>query len=190
MEPSMDIVDVLSEEHAALRSVAASIGVAGGATGVFREDAWVAYLELSDRVVRHEIAEELVVFPLLPAGPEGAAAGRSPLEDHSTFEHLLELLDREEFGSSVFAREQMRLIRELMEHLDMEETRVFPMISARLGRGRRIELAHQFRRVVRSAPPVSGSSRARIPHRPTIVARTSALAVWMRDVAHSTGVAR
>jgi hypothetical protein len=188
--PPTDIVDLLSEEHAMLRGLASSMSVhIGGAVGTSLSDAQVVYLELSDRVIRHEIAEELVVYPALAAeGPEAIYA-HSGLDDHSQIEKLLVLLDRQEFGSSEFESSKVRLVVELLAHLAKEEEEVLPSLVSHLTNRRRAELADRFRQVTRVAPLLSAKSRARLQIGPTVVSRTSALAVWMRDVAHSTGLA-
>ena len=61
-----DIVDLLKEEHLDLRALCSELSgwSPGGRT---------VHLELSDRLLRHEIAEELVVYPVL-LGYRGGAA--------------------------------------------------------------------------------------------------------------------
>ena len=155
-----------------------------------QEDARVVYLELSDRIIRHEIAEELVVYPAMLENGQDIGFADSVLDEHATIEDKLVVLDRQEFGSSEFERNRAELAGELLAHLDHEETQVFPILASRLGRGRQVEVAHRYRQVIRVAPMLSARSRANLPDGPTVVARTSALAVWMRDVAHSAGLAR
>jgi hypothetical protein len=153
------------------------------------EDARVVYLELSDRIIRHEIAEELVVYPAILENCDEVGFAASVCREHSTIEDQLLVLDRQEFGSSEFELSRVRLTGELFAHLDHEETQVLPILASRLGRGRQVEVAHRYRQVIRVAPLLSAQSLAHLPTGPTVVARTSALAVWMRDVAHSTGLA-
>jgi hypothetical protein len=188
--PPTDIVDLLFEEHAMLRGLASALHVGvSEPVGTAQDDARVVYLELSDRIIRHEIAEELVVFPALLVNCQEPILAGARLADHSEIESLLVLLDGQEFGSSEFENTQARLVSELFSHLAREEEEVHPMLVSTLTSGRRAELAYRFRQVLRVAPLLSVTSRSRLPTRPTVVSRTSALAVWMRDVAHSTGLA-
>jgi hemerythrin-like domain-containing protein len=188
--PTSDLVELLIQEHATLRSLLSRLDAPLGGVGrTSRNDARVVYLELSDRTIRHEIAEELVVFPAFVANRQDAEAADSALQEHSIIEDQLTVLDRQEFGSSEFERTRAELTGELLAHLEREETRVLPILASRIGGRRQVEVVHRYRQVIRVAPLLSAQSRAQLPTGPTVVARTSALAVWMRDVAHSTGLA-
>lgn len=190
MTPSSDLVGILSEEHATLRGLMSCLDVPSGGVGsTAHEDARVVYLELSDRIIRHEIAEELVVYPAMLENGQDVGFADFVLPEHAIIEDKLLVLDRQEFGSSAFERNRAELTGELLAHLDHEEAQVFPILASRLGRRRQVEVAHRYRQVIRVAPLHSARSRANLPTGPTVVARTSALAVWMRDVARSTGLA-
>ena len=71
-----DIVDVLAEEHAALRMLAEPVGAP--------VDDGSAYLAWSDRVIRHEIAEELVVYPVLLGRGKRIRAERAVRRERSS----------------------------------------------------------------------------------------------------------
>jgi len=190
MTPSSDLVGILIEEHAILRGLLSFLdGPSSGVGATAQKDARVVYLELSDRIIRHEIAEELVVYPALLEICRDVGFADSVLHEHATIEDKLVVLDQLEYGSSEFERNRAELTGELLAHLDREEIQVFSILLSRLGRERHVEVAHRYRQVIRAAPLLSAQSRADLPTGPTVVARTSALAVWMRDVAHSTGLA-
>lgn len=187
--PPTDIVDLLSEEHGVLRGLASVTRDRSGRTrGTSLEDPRVVYLELSDRIIRHEIAEELVISPALLDLDDGESMTHYLGIDELGIEELLEFLDRQEFGSWEFNYGEAELLAELLAHLAREEAEVHPILITRFTGERRAELARRFRRVTRSVPLLSADLRARLPMGPTVVSRTSALAVWMRDVAHSAGL--
>jgi hypothetical protein len=176
-----DIVDVLSQEHVALRDLA---GPVGGP-----DDVGAAYLAWSDRVIRHEIAEELVVYPVLLGFAGGAAVVDSRLEDQSEIERRLVALGREVAGTARFRQAAARVVLGHLSHLEREDSQVLPILASRVCRRRRTELGHRFRQVQRVAPLQQVPDGVRMPVGRTVVDRTSALSVWLRDVAVSSGLA-
>jgi hypothetical protein len=176
-----DIVDVLAEEHTALRALAAPVGGP--------EDDGTAYLAWSDRVVRHEIAEELVVYPVLLGFDGGTAVVDSRLEDQSDIEHQLVALGREDAGTARFRMRAARLVLGHLAHLEREDSQVLPILASRVGRRRRADLGRRFHQVQQVAPLHHLPEGVRVPTGRTVVDRTSALSVWLRDVAVSSGLA-
>ena len=178
---SRDIVDVLAGEHADLRALAVPVGRA--------DDDGSAYLAWSDRVVRHEIAEELVVFPVLLSFHGGAAVADSRLEDQAAVERRLVLLGRQHVGSPEFRQAAARLVLDHLAHLEREDAQVLPLLATRVGGRRRLELGRRFRQVVQVAPLRLPPAGARVLTGRTVVDRTAALSVWLRDVAAASGLA-
>jgi hypothetical protein len=76
-----------------------------------------------------------------------------------------------------------------MAHFDREEQQVLPLLAARIGRRRRVELADQFVAIKELAPARRVVPGARTPTGRTIVDRTTAVATWMRDSAAAAGIA-
>ena len=176
-----DIVDVLAEEHVALRGLAEPVGGP--------DDDGAAYLTWSDRVIRHEIAEELVVYPVLLGFDGGAAVVDSRLEDQSDIERGLVALGREVAGTAQFRRGATRLVLGHLSHLEREDSQVLPILATRVCRRRRNDLGRRFRQVQQVAPLHRLPEGVRVPTGRTVVDRTSALSVWLRDVAVSSGLA-
>jgi hypothetical protein len=179
---STDIVNVLREDHAALRELATA--VVDGTT-----DAGADFLKWSDLVVRHEIAEELVVYPVLLAFRGGAAVVDSRLEDQTRMEKLLVAVERQVPGTAGFEEGASRLVRDHLTHLGMEDAQVIPILSTRLGRHRKAELGRRFRQVAQVSPLHRLPEGSRAPLGRTVVDRSAALSVWLRDVAVSSGLA-
>jgi len=176
-----DIVDVLAEEHAALRALAVPVGGP--------DDDGNAYLAWSDRVIRHEIAEELVVYPVLLGYQGGAAVVDSRLDDQSEIEHQLLALGREVGGTAGFRTGAARLVLGHLSHLEREDSQVLPILASRVCRRRRTDMGRRFRQVQQVAPLHRLPEGVRVPPGRTVVDRTSALSVWLRDVAVSSGLA-
>ena len=174
-------MDVLAEEHAALRALAAPVGGP--------DDDGSAYLAWSDRVVRHEIAEELVVYPVLLGFDGGMAVVDSRLEDQTGIERQLVKLGREVSGTPRFRSGVSRLVLGHLSHLEREDSQVLPILASRVSRRRRLDLGRRFRQVQQVAPLHPMPEGVRVPVGRTVVDRTSALSVWLRDVAVSSGLA-
>ena len=170
-----DIVDVLVAEHTLLRRLAPRVTDAGDTGSGFW--AW------SDRVVRHEIGEELVVYPVLLASHGGAAVAHSRLEEQAGVERRLVTVGRLEPGTAAFREQAAALVSVHLAHLELEEAQVLPILSSRVGTARRLELGRRFREVTRAEPRVPPPEGSRQPVGRTVVDRTEALSVWLRDVA-------
>lgn len=182
MTSAPDIIDLLIAEHAVLRGLSANVST-------WSHDGGADYHELSDRLLRHEIAEELVVYPVLNSCCGGAAVAGSRLDDQADIERWLVLLEHQKIGTAEFERISTPLVLDLLTHLDKEEAQVLPILTSRVGRPRRIELGRRFREVTQAAPLHHPHGRVRVATGPTVVDRTTALSVWMRDVAIASGLA-
>jgi len=179
---ALDIVDLLAEDHADLRALAEPVGGPDDHDGS-------AYLAWSDRLVRHEIAEELVVYPALLSFPGGAAVADSRLDDQADIERKLIALGRESAGTAAFNTAASHLVLGHIAHLEREDAQVLPILATRVSRRRRLDLGRRFQKVQQVAPMRQLPEGVRLPVGRTVVDRTSALSVWMRDVAMASGLA-
>ena len=106
MTSAPDIIDILIEDHRALRRLCADVGR-------WSPTETTLHLELGDRLLRHEIAEEFVVLPVLIGTRGGAPGADARLDDQVDFEGRLLLLERQEPGTKEFERLSIDLVREL-----------------------------------------------------------------------------
>ncbi len=177
----LDIVDELVVEHTLLRRLSHDV--------TDPEDGGSGFVTWSDRVVRHEIGEELVVYPVLLSCRGGAAVTHSRLEEQAAVERRLVTLGRLDPGSPEFHREAVALVVAHLAHLEVEEAQVLPLLSSRIGHRRRLELGRRYREVTRLDPRLPVPDGVRVPRGRTVVDRIEALSVWLRDVAASSGPA-
>ena len=178
-----DIVEVLREDHAMLRSLARAV-----TTGM-REGRAEPFLEFRDLVLRHQIAEDLVVHPALVRFAGGAAVADSRQHDQNGIEAHLVHLDHLTWETPEFELGVSRLLLDFLGHIAKEEAEVLPILATRLGRHRRADLGARFMGVKQVAPLHRVPVGARPPAGPMIVDPTSALSVWVRDVAVASGLA-
>lgn len=178
-----DIVELLHQEHAMIRTLlqrAECGGTDARRTAAFR---------LADALIRHEVAEELVVYPELLRIRGGTAVADPRLEDQEGIEERLVQLDRTEFGSAAHGALLARLVLAVTSHLDREDEQVLPLLAAHLGAPRRSELSRRFTEVLGMAPVRPSAPGLRLPTGPTVIDRTTATSVWMRDSAAGSGLA-
>jgi hypothetical protein len=182
-ESGPDIVDLLRREHGAIRSALER------ALGTSADERWTAHDVLADLTVRHDIAEELVVYPAVLRLRGGAAVTDSHLQDQDEIERLLVVADRAPFDSGEFDRASARLGTGILAHLENVESQVLPMLRTMVGARRRADLGRRFLEVENLAPVHQIVPGARRATGPTVVDRSAALAVWMRDSAVFSGLA-
>ncbi len=169
-------MELLRRDHDRIRSL-----LVHAASGT-RDQRWLTFSQLSELVIRHEVAEELVVYPELADLPGGAAVSGSRIEDQSAIEDLLVALDREVFESAAFQKDSVRLGAAVLGHLEKEDAQVLPLLATTVGSRRRTELGRRFLEVVGVAP-ARRQVGAGVPTGPAIVDRTSAVSIFMRDAA-------
>jgi len=173
----LDIVELLRRDHEDVRSTLTRIA-AGSVL-----DRWATFSVLTDLVIRHEVAEELVVYPALLSLRGGGAVADSRLDDQAEVERLLIALDREEFDTHEFEVVAARLGLEVLGHLDKEDAQVLPLLATKLSARQRTELGRRFVEVKLIAPARHIASGARLPKGRTVMDRTSVVSTWMRDSA-------
>jgi hypothetical protein len=181
-EGEWDIVTLIRQDHTEVRSMLTR--TASGDP----EARWCTYSRLAELLIRHEVAEELVVYPELLT-LRGSAVVDSRLHDQAVIERLLVALDREEFDTHPFERSAARLGLEVLEHLGKEEAQVLPLLQTRLGKRRRAALGRRFVEVERLAPAQGLTTAGRLPTGPTVLGRTSVISTWLRDSASTSDLA-
>jgi hypothetical protein len=111
------------------------------------------------------------------------------LEEQAGIERRLVTVGRLAPGSPEFRQEVVALVVTSLAHLEIEEAQVLPILSTRFDRERREEMGQRYREVTKMAPRPPVPDGTRFPTGPTVVDRTQALSVWLRDMAASSGLA-
>jgi iron-sulfur cluster repair protein YtfE (RIC family) len=118
------------------------------------------FWELTDQLVRHEVAEEVVVYPALRQEPGGAAIAEARRREESQAERVLARLEK----LDPFTEEFRGAIRDLelavQDHAQKEEAEVFPLLAANEESGYLALLGQKFRGEKLAAP------NHRHPHAP------------------------
>jgi hemerythrin superfamily protein len=145
----------------------------GQAADITAELFWI----LADDLIRHEVAEEVVVYPHLRLGSD--EADERGLAEQVAIEEQLTRMEDLPSGSREFREELAGLRANVCEHIEREERVLLSHLRGTLSEDRRRQLGHRYAEVKETAPHhrypgVAGS---------TIVGRVAALSDWIRDSA-------
>ena len=166
-----ELLAQLSRDHAQIHQYATALVTSPLATLVPQ------FWRYGDQLIRHEVAEEAVVYPVLLALPLGAEAARALVEEQSALESAL-VAAEDVAGGSEGARAALDVvIGAARAHQRAEERFVWPLLANGLSVAERRDLGVRYVEVRDTPPELNYLPDAR----PTEVGRFSALATWLRD---------
>jgi hypothetical protein len=88
------------------------------------------FWKLTDQLVRHEVAEEIVVYPAMMSVPGGDVVARPRLAEQKEAESRLAFMETLDPQSDEFTLELKRLQSEVIEHATREEVQAFAFLDA------------------------------------------------------------
>jgi hemerythrin superfamily protein len=144
--PSDDIVSLLTQDHAAVRQRLAEFDSAAPASRA--ELFW----KLMDQLVRHEVGEEIVVYPALRDLEGGAAVADARMAEEAEAEKLLAAMEDLDPESDAFMAALTKLRGAVLEHAQQEETEVFPILLGQEASDRLLYLGQKFKGAKLAAP--------------------------------------
>ncbi len=158
-----DVVDVLMADHA---EVAALLAEVFDSTDPHRRR------ELADQLlaelVRHSVAEEMVVYPAirdhLPGGKDITAQDAA---EHKELEAVMRRLERTDSSDHDFHSVVRQLQRLFSQHVRDEEDQQLPQLRAHLSRKQLVSLAGRVQAAKKVAPtrPHPGAPNAELFHK-------------------------
>jgi hemerythrin superfamily protein len=120
-----DIVSLLQADHEAAKALLARFD------GLAPADREAYFCEVVHELVRHEVAEEMVVYPLIRKdAPDGAREVEPRLEEQAQAEEELAKLEKLDSTSPEFAAKFEKLRSAVLEHASAEEQHIFPLLKA------------------------------------------------------------
>jgi hemerythrin superfamily protein len=144
--PVNDIVFLLTQDHAEVKDLLAEFDAA---TPDSREE---LFWKLTDQLVRHEVGEEVVVYPALKELPGGSDVVDARLAEEAEAEKQLASMEKIEPSSDEFMTALRELRDAVLDHAQQEETEVFPLLLAHEEAGRREYLGQKFKGAKLAAP--------------------------------------
>jgi iron-sulfur cluster repair protein YtfE (RIC family) len=144
--PTDDLISLLAQDHEAIKERFSELGHADPKVRgqLFRE--------LTDQLVRHEVAEEVVVYPALRQEPGGDAVAEARVHEESEAEQLLARLEKLDPTTEEFRGAIRDLESAVLDHAQKEEAEVFPLLAANEESGFLALLGQKFKGEKLAAP--------------------------------------
>jgi hemerythrin superfamily protein len=142
---------------------------------------------LVTEIVRHEVAEELVVYPTIRSdAPDGSAAVRPQLREQAEIEKMLARMERLDPTTPEFASELAVLERAVLTHVEAEEDGAFPLLCAIEGDDKQMEMGMRYERAKSSAPTHPHPHAPHTPPGNKVLSPIAALFDRARDAARKS----
>jgi hemerythrin superfamily protein len=144
--PQDDLVSLLAADHAAIKERFAEFDTVG--PDARAELFW----QLTEQLVRHEVGEEVIVYPELRKLPEGDAVANARVAEEAEAERHLACLEKMDPTSQEFTGSLQKLRGAVLAHAESEEGEVFPLLLAHVEEDVLIQLGQKFKSAKLAAP--------------------------------------
>jgi hemerythrin superfamily protein len=173
-----DIVDLLSQDHQEAKQLLNQITSAAPDA---RND---LFWELMPALVRHEVAEEIVVYPTIRSeAPDGDAEVEPRLKEQQQAEEMLSSMEKLDPASEEFGQKLSQLRHDVLEHAQAEEQNIFPLLRALEHEEERAELGARYEKAKASAPTHPHPNAPDTPPGNKVLGPIAAFADKIRDAA-------
>jgi hemerythrin superfamily protein len=140
------------------------------------------FCELREELVRHEVAEELIVYPAFRKNIEGAdAIADACIAEQSEAEETLAALEKEDASSSSFRSQLVELRQAVIAHAKHEEAEVFPALERDVDRAELGQLGDRYEKALAAAPTHPHPHAPDAPPGNTVLGPMAALVDRIRD---------
>jgi hypothetical protein len=157
-------------------------GFAGLAVQVGSPDR-LQFWDLADRVVRHEVAAEIVLYPALRQLPGGEVLAEGMVRSQNLIQQQILSMERSGIGASSFERGPCDLWSMVHDQAERQTAYVLPLLVVALPQWTRTVLGRRYEQV-RDTPPHPPAPTTAAGHETNaIVGPMAALAEWIRDSA-------
>lgn len=177
--PNDDVVRLLEEDHRLVEERFAEIEAAGPATR--GELFW----KLTNDLVRHEVAEEIVVYPALREVPGGDQVADARIAEQSEAEQLLAKMEKLDAEGAEFVNDLAKLKAAVLAHAKSEEDTAFAMLLGAVPPDKRVELGLRYVKAKDAAPTHPHPHAPDTPPGNVVLGPIAALVDRVRDAAAS-----
>ncbi|HVC14438.1 MAG TPA: hemerythrin domain-containing protein [Acidimicrobiales bacterium] len=177
--PVDDVVRLLEEDH---RLVERRLDELSSADASTRGE---LFWKLTNDLVRHEVAEEIVVYPALRQLPGGDQVADSRIAEQSEAEEQLAKMEKIDAQSPEFALELATLKSAVLEHAKAEEESAFMMLVGAVPADQRAELGQRYVKAKDAAPTHPHPHAPDTPPGNVVLGPVAALVDRVRDAAAS-----
>jgi hemerythrin-like domain-containing protein len=182
-----DVIEVLEQDHREVEQMFGELESLRGATG---DDAMSRRKDLMEQVtielVRHSVAEEVLVYPQVEKKVSAEEAERAKKE-HAEAEETLQRLEKLDPDDAAFDAELDTLIREIREHVAEEEGEMFAHMRKVLSQEELDQMGSRVEAFKKVAPTRPHPSVPNEPGARTALGPVASLMDRMRDAVTGRG---
>jgi hemerythrin superfamily protein len=142
-----DVIELLLADHEAAKVLL------GRFDDVVPTERAAYFYEVVTELVRHEVAEEHVVYPIIRhATPGGEQEAKARIAEQTEMEGLLVAMERSDVSSIEFASQFATLRRTVLDHARAEEATTFPLLQEMEDAESRLALGGRYEHAKARAP--------------------------------------
>jgi len=182
--PTDDLISLLAQDHEAIKERFSELAHADP------EVRGQLFWELTDQLARHEVAEEVVVYPALRQEPGGGVVAEARVREDSEAEQLLTHLAKLNPTTEEFRAAIRDLEAAVLDHAQKEEAEVFPLLAANEESGYLALLGQKFKGEKLSASTHPHSPTPDAPVAQRLAGPVAALIDRIRDGSRRRGAER
>jgi hemerythrin superfamily protein len=150
--PEQDVIEILVQDHREVEQLFAQLdGLRGMPDDASRKRCKDLVDQVTIELVRHSVAEEAEVYPLVKERLSAAEAERAKKE-HAEAELTMKRLESLSPGDTVFEQQLATLMQEIREHVAAEEGQLFPQMRTVFTAEELVDLGRKVGRVKKMAP--------------------------------------
>jgi len=147
-----DVIEILTQDHREVEAMFTELEALGGATqGAEAERRRELVDQVTIELVRHAVAEEVVVYPAVQEKVSAEEAERAKVE-HAEAEETMKRLEGLDPDDPSFDEALRTLMTEIREHVAEEEGQMFPHMRSVLGQEALVELGTRVEAIKKLAP--------------------------------------
>jgi hemerythrin superfamily protein len=174
--PGIDILDLLADDH---REAESLLNRFESVPDVDRDQ---YFCQVVQELVRHEVAEELVVYPALRSDASGGdQEADARIHEQAKAEQMLAEMEELDVGQAEFQAKFVTLREAVLEHAKAEESGAFVMLRQSEDADARTKLGARYESAKASAPTHPHPHSPDTPPGNKILGPVAALADKLRD---------
>lgn len=151
-DQARDVIDILTEDHREVETMFGELeALMAGGVGSDDERRRDVVDRVTIELVRHAVAEEVVVYPAVKDKVSAEEAERAKRE-HAEAEETMKRLERLDPGDSTFDDEIRTLMTEIRTHVAEEEGEMFPRMREVMSHDELVGLGTKVEAVKKLAP--------------------------------------
>jgi hemerythrin superfamily protein len=111
------------------------------------------FCEVVHELVRHEMAEELVVYPALRSdAPDGPAQADARIREQAEAEQMLDEMEHMDPASQEFGARFLQLRHAVLQHANAEESQAFPLLGQTEDASKLMAMGQRYEKAKAKAP--------------------------------------